>query len=117
VLETGMWQPLWWAGMVATLAVAGWLWRRREATLPRLIHAPHETGRRRLEPREWRALLLTAGTFGLWSGQYTAFMTWLPDNLVLQHGLDPDMAALVNIVPVVATRPTGRLRPHGVRQP
>jgi len=101
VLETGMWQPLWWAGLVLTLAVAGWLWQRREVTLPRLIHVAHETGPRRLEPREWRTLLLTAGTFGLWSGQYTAFMTWLPDNLVLQHDLDPDTAALVNIVPVV----------------
>jgi len=100
-LQAGLWQPIWWVALVLTLLVAAWLWRRRHATLPLLGHHLPTLARVRPSRREWGVLLLTAGVFGLWSGQYTGFMTWLPDNLVLQQGLAPDMAALVNIVPVV----------------
>ena len=100
-LNAGMWQPIWWAGLALTLVIAGWLWQRRAVALPLLVATTHETGKRRLTRREWSVLLLTAGVFGLWSGQYLAFMTWLPDNLVMQHGLDPHVAALVNVVPVL----------------
>ena len=99
-LEAGLWRPIWWAALAVTVIVAGWLWRRRNVILPLLGHKSHAMGTARLTRGERGVLLLTAGVFGLWSGQYTGFMTWLPDNLVQQHGLDPDLAALVNIVPV-----------------
>ena len=100
-LEYGMWRPIWWASLVLTLAIATWLWQRRSTTLPLLANVARDTAKQRLARKEWAILLLTAGVFGLWSGQYLAFMTWLPDNLVQQHGLDHDTAALVNIIPVL----------------
>lgn len=45
--------------------------------------------------------LLAAGTFLLWSGQYFAFMTWLTQYLIEQHGLQPQQAVLVYLLPVV----------------
>jgi MFS family permease len=101
LLETGEWQPIWWAGLLLTAATGAWLWQRRRATLPLLGHMGQAIGHGRLARREWAVLVLTACVFGLWSGQYTAFMTWLPDNLVLQHELKPETAALINTVPVL----------------
>ncbi len=100
-LATGTWHSIWWAGLIVTLVIAGWLWLRRGNTLPLLTGLSGTTGPSRLERREWALLLLTAGVFALWSGQYLAFMSWLPDNLVVQHGLHPDTASLVNVIPVV----------------
>lgn len=101
VLEDGTWQPIWWIGLALTLLIAAWLWQRRSQTLRSLAVALDRDIQGRIESREWAVLFLTAGTFGLWSGQYLAFMTWLPDNLVIEHGLSADAAALVNVVPVV----------------
>ena len=39
--------------------------------------------------------------FALWGGQYTAFMTWLPDYLVARFGLGADHAAAVNALSVL----------------
>jgi hypothetical protein len=45
-------------------------------------------------------LIVVAGIFMLWSGQYFAYMTWLPQYLVEIHGLSVSMAVLGNMVPV-----------------
>src|SRR3546814_14049483 len=41
---------------------------------------------------QWIALLLTGGVFMLWSGQYLAYMTWLPLYLVEEQGLAVETA-------------------------
>ncbi len=100
-LDAGLWRPIWWASLVLTGLVALWLWARRRATLPLIAVARSSPAQTRPSGHEWRILLLAAGVFGLWSGQYLAFMTWLPKNLVSGHGLGADTAALINLVPVV----------------
>ncbi|MFQ5785006.1 MAG: MFS transporter [Alphaproteobacteria bacterium] len=99
----GLWRPLWWAGIVFTLALAVWaLALRRNPTLA--------TGARRGETRhpvtatadERRALVLAAAVFCLWSGQYHAYMTWLPQYLVERLGFEPDRAVLVYTLPAAA---------------
>ena len=51
-------------------------------------------------------LIVAAGIFMLWSGQYSAYMTWLPQYLVEVYGLSVSMAVLGNMVPVAVLIPT-----------
>ena len=51
-------------------------------------------------------LIVTAGIFMLWSGQYFAYMTWLPQYLVEVYGLSVSMAVFGNMVPVAVLIPT-----------
>jgi MFS family permease len=53
-----------------------------------------------------RQLIVTAGIFMLWSGQYFAYMTWLPQYLVEVYGLSVSMAVFGNMVPVAVLIPT-----------
>ncbi len=53
-----------------------------------------------------RKLIVTAGIFMLWSGQYFAYMTWLPQYLVEVYGLSVSMAVFGNMVPVAVLIPT-----------
>ena len=55
-----------------------------------------------MSTRERGTLLIVAGIFGLWSGQYFAYMTWLPQYLVEVHGLAVRGALLGYVVPVTA---------------
>lgn len=80
------WQSLWAVGLLGCLLFAAW-----SARLPREAEL-QETSAQAAEPskgrrRSLRVLLLTAALFCLWSGQYFAFMTWLPEYLVAEHGL------------------------------
>lgn len=100
-LDAGLWQPIWWAALILTGLVAGWLWLRRRVSLPLITMSLDGAAQTRPNRREWAILIVTAGVFGLWAGQYLAFMTWLPKNLVSQHGLGADTAALINLVPVL----------------
>lgn len=46
----------------------------------------------------FRIAVLPAVLFALWSGQFVAFMTWLPEYLVTRHALVPERAALAYLV-------------------
>ena len=100
-LDAGHWQAIWWAALVLTGVVAVCVWLRRDATLPLISRSPNSTTHARPNRNEWIVLITAAGVFGIWSGQYLAFMTWLPKNLVSEHGLSADTAALINLIPVV----------------
>ena len=79
------WQSLWGVSLLGCLAFAAWSLRiPGEAATPEAATDPAGTPTRR---RARRILLLTAGLFCLWAGQYFAFMTWLPEYLVAAHGL------------------------------
>jgi predicted MFS family arabinose efflux permease len=99
-LAGGHWQELWFAGIAATGAL--WLWglslARRNA-----FHIGGGRGMAEpaLSPRERRALLIGAGIFLLWSGQYFAYMTWLPQYLVEARALGPVAAVFGYLLPVV----------------
>ena len=80
------WQSLWALGLLGCLLFALWSLR-----LPDEAEEPPPPARTRnggavssdQERRRIRRLLfLTAGLFFLWSGQYFAYMTWLPEYLV-----------------------------------
>jgi len=94
------WQPLWWLSLLLTGAVGLWLVLRRR-DVATAMSAIARAGQARWSGRETAVLWLGSAVFALWGGQYLAFMTWLPDHMVDSHGLAPQQAALLNLVPVV----------------
>lgn len=111
------WQSLWVLGFLGCLAFAAWSRRMPEDDAPHDAKpGTSETGQARQRSR--RILLLTAGLFCLWAGQYFAFMTWLPEYLVTVHDLGLTMALAGYSLPVslliVFTLVTGVLLRHGV---
>lgn len=107
LVGAGQWRPLWWAGLVGTGAVAVWGW------LLRIDRRPGARGGGRVgddagvartgEVGTARGSLLTlaTGLFALWTMQYLAFMSWLPQYLVEARGVTPGNAALVYLLPPV----------------
>ena len=99
------WQPLWIVALVGALALAAWTLALRGsgAVDPPAAPAPPEPG-----PAPGGAiggaphlkLAIAAGIFMLWSSQYFAYMTWLPQYLVEVHGLSVSMAVAGNMIPV-----------------
>ncbi|MDH3473526.1 MAG: MFS transporter [Rhodospirillales bacterium] len=104
-LATLGWRGLWLAGAGLTLALILWTLarQRRHALVPvrrgrGVAVAPPPAP---LDRRERIALWLVATIFMLWSGQYFAYMTWLPLYLVEATGLSVSMAVAGYLVPVV----------------
>ncbi|MFO1060251.1 MAG: MFS transporter [Dongiaceae bacterium] len=93
------WRGLWLAGLLMTLAMAAWT-----AALGRARLSPAAGGGRRAVPppstAERRQLAMGAAIFLLWSGQYYAYMTWLPQYLVEVLGIPAQGAAIGYAVPV-----------------
>ncbi len=102
-LKTSGWQVLWVAGLLLAALLVGW-------TFYMMRHGPRGTT---LKPdaatsaapawsrAQWIALLLTGGVFTLWTGQYIAYMTWLPLFLMEALGLPVEAALSGYLVPVV----------------
>ena len=100
IVDRGLWQPLWWIGAALTVALALWGWRLKVAGVARLETRHVGDGRPRpATPTQRGALVVVGAVFGLWSGQYIAFMTWLPQFLVEVHGFSPGSAALAYVPP------------------
>lgn len=98
------WRALWWVAIVASLALGLWTlalrFNRRvglAASRPPGGGAPPAAALSRAERRNLR---IAALVFMLWSGQYFAYMTWLPQYLVESHGFSPSGAAAGTIIPV-----------------
>jgi MFS family permease len=95
------WTLLWWLGiagaLVLAIAVPALHASRGIALAParRGTAAPD-----RLRGGERNTLFVVACVFGLWSGQYFAYMTWLPQYLVEVHGLAVQGALAGYVVPV-----------------
>ncbi len=97
----GGWRLSWMVTGLATVALAAWMLvirARGEVDLD-LRSQPAE-GRQTASGEERWALTLSALIFTLWSTQYFAYMTWLPQFLVEGHGLSPQMAAIVYSLPI-----------------
>jgi len=105
-VSAGLWRPLWWASVVATLALGIWAWRLAAARLP-LFEPPARTPPSKAERARAGSgaatrkgqLFLAASLFTLWSGQYISYVTWLPQYLVEAHGLSPGAAAWAYLLP------------------
>jgi len=111
------WRVAWIATAVATALMAAWtlaIRRRGGVDLdlrrrPAADHAP-------ITVEERWALALAALLFTLWSAQYFAYMTWLPQFLVEAHGLAPGMATLAYSVPVAILIVVGLLTSTWIRR-
>jgi hypothetical protein len=99
----GGWRLLWWVALALGLVLALWTFAvssgGRGPLQATAEPAAHRDGARP-GPRARVALLLTATVFMMWSCQYFAYMTWLPDYLVEVQGLDPGRAAAGYALPV-----------------
>jgi MFS family permease len=104
-VATGQWQPVWWAGIIATLAIAAWtlaIIRRGRVDLGGRSDQSNGTAKANDTTRaERRALLFAAVLFFLWQAQFMAYFTWLPVYLVDVRGLTTENAVLINQIPVV----------------
>ena len=116
------WPGLWFLGLLLTAALALWLavvWRRGQVALggARRADAQRAGADGRLSRAQGVSMTVTAGVFLLWSTQYFAYMTWLPQYLV-DLGLSVDGALLGYALPVAIMLPsilmTGRLVQRGV---
>jgi MFS family permease len=96
-LATVGWQALWWVGLAATGLFGWWaLQLSRTGALRTAATYREAEPRPRLAapalPSARPILALATGLFVLWSAQYIAFMTWLPQYLVEALGLPLDRA-------------------------
>ncbi len=120
------WQSLWWVALALTVALAIWV-----GALARRGHPAVRTGSQRASvsgeaeaapatvSRAQRLSLALAGAiFMLWSGQYFAYMTWLPQYLVEALGFSLGGALFGYTLPVsvllVAILITGHAMNRGV---
>jgi predicted MFS family arabinose efflux permease len=104
-VAAGQWQPVWWAGIIAIIAVAVWtlaIARRDRIQFGGRSNPAQEAGRiGETTQSERRALLYAAVLFFLSQAQFMAYFTWLPVYLVDVRGFSADGAVLVNQIPVV----------------
>ena len=105
LLATGLalvlpgWRALWLTAAAATCLIALWslsLHRRGALAAPAMAAGQPV----RATTHQRHLLYLTAGIFMLWSMQYFAYMTWLPQYLVEVIGLSPAAAAAGYALPV-----------------
>jgi predicted MFS family arabinose efflux permease len=119
-LRTSGWQGLWAASLLLAALLAGW-------TFFMMRHGPRGTTRKAAavaapaawSRQQWIALLLTGSVFMMWTGQYLAYMTWLPLYLVEVQGLSVEAALSGYLIPVVLVGVfnliTGLLLQRGLR--
>lgn len=106
------WQSLWWVSLVLTLALAIWLalLSRRGDTAALNAPKPPKTTKttstgtempsESVSPSQRLSLALAGAVFMLWSGQYFAYMTWLPQYLVEALDLSVTGALIGYTLPV-----------------
>jgi len=111
------WQGLWIAGALATCAMALWSVALRHHSV---LAAPAVGTPQRINPtaQQRSELYLTGGIFLLWSMQYFAYVTWLPQYLVEVVGLGVGATAASYALPptmiIVFNLVTGALLGRGV---
>ena len=97
------WQPVWWAGIIATLAVAGWtllIYKKNSKDFGRqAIQTKSEVPP--INQNEQISMFIAATLFFLWQAQFMAYFTWLPVYLVDVRSFTADGAVLINQIPVV----------------
>jgi MFS family permease len=109
-IATSSWRMLWYVGIGATVLFFLWTIINRISgsvvlTPPASVATDKSGASTDITPRErrgliLRGLILTALLFMLWSGQYFAYMTWLPQYLVEVHGLAITQAQWGYAIPV-----------------
>jgi predicted MFS family arabinose efflux permease len=97
------WRVLWFAGFALAVGFALWtIWIRyhKQVDLSAGLHTAAAAAVTAHSRAENRFLIVTAIIFTLWSGQYFAYMTWLPLFLIDVHGFDQTASIIGYSVPV-----------------
>lgn len=99
-LHAGVWQAAWYLGALACLLALMIATRMNggHADSTSQIGAGDSPGKPASAALSIRVTVLPALLFALWSGQFVAFMTWLPEYLVDRHAVTPEQAALAYLV-------------------
>jgi len=100
--QAGDWRALWWMGVAASLGMAAWAaWLSRRHSID-LGTVPKQTTENSgsTSPAQNLSLVLVAAIFMMWSCQYFAYMTWLPEYLVREFGFTTRLAILSYTIPV-----------------
>ena len=100
-LATGGWALLWWVGAAGCVVLLVLAARLRRVPGVALAPAPPAALGSAPSRGERATLSIAALIFGLWSGQYFAFMTWMPHFLVETRGFDVSGALAPYVLPVV----------------
>ena len=100
-LATGGWTLLWWTGAAGCVGLLVIALRLRRTPSAATAPAPPAASGPAPSRAERTALSIAALIFGAWSGQYFAFMTWMPHFLVESRGFDASSALLPYVIPVV----------------
>lgn len=122
-LATTGWPGLWIASIAMAAALTLWTWLARRAQQPggagSAAATPQTPPPRTLTRAQRQGLLVTAAFFMLWSGQYIAYMTWLPEYLVSALAMSVETALWIYLIPVIFVGAfniiTGYLLRHGLR--
>jgi hypothetical protein len=113
VVSFGQWKPLWWASILVTLGAWGWgraLHARGCVALappvPVVVAAApvgtaSPSAKKSLYDERRGLVWVAAVLFGVWSGQYLSYVTWLPPYVVETFGVDAGMAARLYLIPCV----------------
>ena len=104
VLPVSGWQTLWWIGILGTIVlgvIAIPVLRTQPFTYPGNNPLSEELDIKPLQRVERRHLVIAASVFTLFSIQYFAFMTWLPQYLVEAMGMSLVDSAVGYIMPIV----------------
>jgi MFS family permease len=98
------WRTLWVVAIALSVLMAFWTLRvQGSGRVERATRSPDRPDPPAIPPVSRRArvdLLLAAAIFTLWSSQYFAYMTWLPQYLVEVHGLPVAWALAGYMLPV-----------------
>ena len=96
------WQMLWYVGVAGSVVFAVWCHRFHNAHPAALAdRAAATSGVPSLDGRRRKLLVLSSLIFLLWSGQYFAYMTWLPQYVIEVHGADLGGALVSYLIPVL----------------
>jgi len=103
-LADGDWPLVWWAATGATLLFAAWVWHLQAGRSIALAGGGGVPQGPPLTAAERRSLWIAGIAFLIFSGQYFAYMTWLPQYLIEVHALAKDEAlyAYLLVVAVLA---------------
>jgi len=103
--QAGDWQFSWWVAIAVTLGFLAWHLSSLGRGLPRLGNRGAAADSRAMTAEEKRLLWVGGVTFLIFSGQYIAYMTWLPYYLIQAFGLSQDQALYAYLAPVAFLPP------------
>ena len=103
----GEWQPVWWTGIFATIAIGTWtlfLIRSNRVDFGSQVEELKNSETIKIQPikkEEKKKLYLASVLFFLWQAQFMAYFTWLPVYLVDVRDFTADDAVMINQIPVI----------------